>query len=492
MSTLHPDAPRTRFLELTNEEWVALALGATVVVAAVAAARGDVTMWPALGVWFTAMTVGHLCLTARRFVAFPDLIASAACLQYVIAPWLSEVYPPSLPMFRMAIPSSEYLSYALPATVALWIGLHLPASRRLSKTWEMPDVEHLSKRVQRSLDGIIILGLAIDVYVDFAPAQWAFLAYLVSTLRFVGALGWMVTRTPGWKWRVALVLIHLTAVQSTGGLFYLVVHWGGYFLLVYAFMKRWRWQMAVALVVGMMGLSLLQSVKPTFRTSLSEQQVSGPVESFTRLTGFLWEKLKTGQIVDTETDANDALVRFNQGWIIARIMTRVPAQEPYAMGQTLSDAVVFSIIPRFLFPDKKEGSSKTLFAQYTGIELTMGTRMGLGIIGEFYANFGKWGGVGATFLYGCLIGFVFLQFADRAQKNPLWWAVASTVLLPSVEPGFNFEDILNHVTKAAVVLLILWKLIPPMQRLLSTTRSVVVHDEADDAPPTLDDAVVER
>jgi hypothetical protein len=493
MSTLYPDAPQTRFLELTNEEWALLVLGATLTLALVAAVRGDVTLWPALGVFFTALTVGHLCLTARRFVAFPDLIAAAACLQYVIVPWLSEVYPPTLPMFRMAIPSSEYLRYALPATVALWIGLHLPSSRRLSKTWEMPEVEHLSKVVQRSLDGIILVGLAVDVFVDYAPAQWAFLAYLVSTFRFVGALGWMVTRTPGWKWRVAFVLIHLTAVQSTGGLFYLVVHWGGYFLLVYAFMKRWRWQMAVALVVSMMGLSLLQSVKPTFRTSLSEQQVSGPIESFTRLTGLLWEKLKTGEIVDTSGDINDSLVRFNQGWIIARIMTRVPAQEPYAMGQTLYDGVVFSIVPRFLFPEKKEGSSRTLFAQFTGIELTMGTRMGLGIIGEFYANFGLWGGVTTTFLYGCLIGYVFLQFADRAQKNPLWWAVASTVLLPSVEPGFNFEDILNHVTKAAVVLLILWKLIPPMQRLLSTTRSVVVHDDhSDDVPPSLDDAVVER
>ena len=277
MSTLYPDAPQTRFLELTNEEWALLVIGATLTVAMVAAVRGDVTLWPAMGVFFTALTVGHLCLTARRFVAFPDLIASAACLQYVIVPWLSEVYPPTLPMFRMAIPSSDYLRYALPATVALWIGLHLPSSRRLSKTWEMPEVEHLSKRVQHTLDGIIILGLVVDMFVvDQASVQWGFLAYLVSSFRFVGALGWMVTRTPGWQWRVAVVLIHLTAVQSTGGLFYLVVHWGGYFLLVYAFMKRWRWQMAVALVVGMLGLSLLQSVKPTFRTSLSENQVSGP------------------------------------------------------------------------------------------------------------------------------------------------------------------------------------------------------------------------
>ena len=270
------------------------------------------------------------------------------------------------------------------------------------------------------------------------------------------------------------------------------MHWGGYFLLVYAFMKRWRWQMAVALVVSILGLSLLQSVKPDFRKSLVERQVSGPVESFTRLSALVWDKLRAGEIVDTSSDINDALVRFNQGWIIARIMRRVPAEEPYARGQTISDAVVFSIIPRFLFPDKKEGASRTLFAQFTGIELMVGTRMGLGIIGEFYANFGLWGGVIATFLYGCLIGWVFLLFADRAQRNPLWWAVASTVLLPAVEPGFNVEDILNHVTKAAVVLLLLWKLVPPLQRLLSTSRRVGPDDEDGDASPSLDDAVVER
>jgi hypothetical protein len=118
--------------------------------------------------------------------------------------------------------------------------------------------------------------------------------------------------------------------------------------------------------------------------------------------------------------------------------------------------------------------------------------MGLGIIGEFYANFGLWGGVAATFIYGCLIGFVFLLFADRAQRNPLWWAVASTVLLPSVEPGFNFEDILNHVTKSAIVLLVMWKFLPPVRRLLSTAPTAGPDDADDDVSPSFDDAVVER
>ncbi len=494
MSTLFPDAPRTRFLELTNEEWTLLLLSSVLVVAGLSGLGSNMTLWPALSVGFSVITVGHLCMTVRRFVAFPDLIAAAACLQWLIAPWLSEIYPPDLPMFRMSIPTADYLRYALPATVALWVGLHLPASRRLTKTWDMPEVEPLPKLVRRSLDLLIVFGLVADFYVDYAPVQWSFLAYLVSSFRFVGALGWMVTRTPGWQWRVALVLIHLTAVQSTGGLFYLVVHWGGYFLLVYAFMKRWRWQMAVALFVSLLGLSLLQTVKPTFRVSLAEQQVSGPLESLTRLTGLLWDRLSAGQFYDPQANTGDSLVRFNQGWIIARVMTHVPLDQPYARGQTVSDALVFSIIPRFLFPDKKEGTSRALFTQYTGTELMGGTRMGLGIIGEFYANFGLWGGVTATFLYGLLIGWVFLLFADRAQRNPLWWAVASTVLLPSVEPGFNLEDILNHVVKAAVVLMIMWKLLPPMQRLLSTAPKVQPEDSDDEPSPSfdVDDALAHR
>ena len=53
MSTLFPDAPRTRFLELTNEEWVILFLGSLVVVAWLSMARDDVGLWPALGIGFT-------------------------------------------------------------------------------------------------------------------------------------------------------------------------------------------------------------------------------------------------------------------------------------------------------------------------------------------------------------------------------------------------------------------------------------------------------
>jgi hypothetical protein len=291
----------------------------------------------------------------------------------------------------------------------------------------------------------------------------------------------MVTSTPGWKIRVAVVTLHLIAVQSSGGQFYLAIHWGGYFLLVYAFMKRWRLMLAGSLIVGVLGMALLQTVKPQFRETLVEKEVSGPVEAFTRLSAMLWTRASQGRVVDEDSDPGDTLVRFNQGWIISRIMTYVPAEEPYAMGGTLADAVIFSIVPRFLFPNKQEGASRTIFLRFTGIDLPSTTRMGLSIIGELYANFGVVGGVLTTFLYGCILGWLFLFFADRAQTNPLWWAIAPTILLPGVEPGFNLEDVFNHIVKAAVVFLIIWKTVGPVARLLAARAYTPDDGEFEDA-----------
>jgi hypothetical protein len=475
-SMLSPDKPPGRFLELSAEEWAFLALGSATFVAILASLWSAITFWSAAGLMFTAIVLGHLCMTTRRFVAFPDLVAAAACLQWIVAPLLAEEYPPTLTAFRMALPPADYLRYAVPATIALWVGLHLPVGRRLAKTWTMPRIEFLSMRAQRVLDAAIVLGLIVDSYTVSVGATFGFLLYLVASLRFAGALGWMITRTPGWGIRAAIVLTHLAATQSSSGAFYLVVHWGGYFLLVYAFMRRWRWRVAATLAAGLIGLALLQDVKPTFRHALNSSEIEGPVESVNRLVALMWERVSAGRLTAEDTYFGDLLVRFNQGWIIARIMTHVPKEEPYAHGQTLVDAALFSVMPRFLFPEKREGASQELFRKYTGVELQRSTRMGLGIIGEMYANFGAVGGVAATFAYGLLMGVVFLWFADRAQKNPLWWAAASTVLLPGVEPGFNLEDIANHVVKAAIIFFVLWKTLPPVEHILAS------HSEDDAAP----------
>ena len=128
-SMLNPAISRTRIFELTSEEWALMFAAALLTVAGIAAISPDVTTWSAIGLGFSALVVGHLCMTARRFVAFPDLIVAASCLQWIIAPWLAAEYPSRMVVYHMTLPIDEYLRYAVPATIALWVGLHLPASR---------------------------------------------------------------------------------------------------------------------------------------------------------------------------------------------------------------------------------------------------------------------------------------------------------------------------------------------------------------------------
>jgi hypothetical protein len=269
------------------------------------------------------------------------------------------------------------------------------------------------------------------------------------------------------------------------------VHWGGYFALVYAFMRHWRWKLGAAVIVGLVALGLLQQIKPAYRAKIGAEQ-HGTADTLKLFAGMMWDRARGMNQSDVEFDVGDTLVRFNQGWIISRIMVHVPKVQPYAGGQTLTDAALYSIVPRFLFPDKSSGVSGEFFLMYTGVSLPHGTTMGLGIIGEMYANFGFGGGILATSLYGALLGCVFSFLASRALVNPLWWAVGSVVLLPAAEPGINIEDITNHVVKASIVLMILWRLLPAMRRLLSTMPSDDGDDRTLDLPATLDDAIVDQ
>ena len=62
-------------------------------------------------------------------------------------------------------------------------------------------------------------------------------------------------------------------------------------------------------------------------------------------------------------------------------MTRVPAEEPYAAGQTLADAAIFRSCRAFFVPTSEKRVDK-LFFRFTGIKLPPNTRMGLGVIGN--------------------------------------------------------------------------------------------------------------
>src|SRR4051812_18247787 len=110
---------------MTSWEWFLVCAGASAAVAMLAGWWPDLSLWPVLGIGLTLLIMGHLCITCGRVVAFPDLVALASSLQWIVGPWLAETYPPRIPVFRMAMPLDAYLEYAVPATALLYVGMYV-------------------------------------------------------------------------------------------------------------------------------------------------------------------------------------------------------------------------------------------------------------------------------------------------------------------------------------------------------------------------------
>ena len=455
-----------RFLGLSTTQWLMLLMLCAVAGSILSTFFADGDIWVAAACGLSVAIFVHLCLVADRYVAFPGLISFVASIELLLAPIVASAFPPTFHEFYMTVPLDTYLQYAIPATAALWIGVHWPLNRVLLATrseWALTST--LDPRQQRQLDVVLVLSLLFSSFARDFPPQLFFLVMILGSFSFFSALAWMVTRTPGWKSRVFIVMLQLIATASADGIFYAVLQWGGFFLLVYAFRSRWRSRLALALILATAGAVILQYVKSDYRHYIDTHDASF-VERVSALGSMAWNKVMAND------DPNgmifgDVVVRFNQGWIVSRIMSVVPHQVPYAEGGTIEDALTYALIPRALFPSKPQGASRILFARFTELQLNSSTSMGLSIIGEMYANFGYSGGVVGTFVFGSLVGLAYARFAKLARKSPNWWAAAPVVLLAAIEPAWNLEDISNYIVKSALVLFLLASAVPVLRELLA-------------------------
>lgn len=458
--------PRRRLLGLEMGDWfslTAVALTGSALVLLLANLLFDV--WTYLACTVCLSIFVHLCFLSDRYVALPGLISFVAAVEMLLAPVLANSFPPSFHLYDMAVPLGVYLQYAIPATMALWVGLHWPISRNLEGQTRGFRTGPLSARVRWWLDVILFVSLLLATFPERFPGSLFFFVTVISSFRFFAALAWMITLTPGWKLRVAVVVAQLIVITSAQGIFYTLLQWAGFFVLVYGFRFRWRLKLAVALILALMSAVVLQYIKADYRIYLH----TGSPNLVERISAMA--KMARAQIVGpgeehVPTTFGDVLVRFNQGWIVSNILYRVPNTVPYAAGDTVKDAVIYTLMPRALFPNKHEGASRVLFARFTGMRLDTSTTMGLSIIGEMYANFGYWGGVLGTFVFGSLVGLAFSIFFKLSQQNPLWWAAAPIVLLGAIEPAFNLEDISNYIVKSALVLFVFSSVIPGVRELL--------------------------
>jgi hypothetical protein len=113
-----------------------------------------------------------------------------------------------------------------------------------------------------------------------------------------------------------------------------------------------------------------------------------------------------------------------------------------------------AILPRLFFPDKKIIGSQDKFEKFTGHSLEKQTSMTIGVLGDFYINFGRWGSFILLFVFGAIISrllFIFLRkYVLPNPINIIWIPFLFSYL---VRANNDFYIVINNLVKGYLIFL---------------------------------------
>lgn len=454
------------FLFATSDEWKVTVVTALFVTLFSYPYYGSVSLWIGPGLCVYVCVLVNFGYAARNSIPVGHLTILICGLQMVLAPWWGYYHPMATRNLDIGDNLPTYLAYAVPCFLSL-TGAWVVACRGLPMVQKQAPKKIGRQQLaglRQELDWLLFGGLAIGLFGGFVYTG-SFAIILLGNLRFVGAFGWMIVGDKGWRWRVACVLIVEAVAGASTGLLHGLIVWVALFLCFYIYRFRPRPAKVVAWVcAGLVFLPAIEYGKLELRKSVwSGQEVHSRVlgDSFRVSSSLMWPVVLAAYMFDGAVDlvtgnmdevfCGHLTDRYNQGWIVNRIMMHVPEYEPYAMGETIVTAFTDALLPRFLVPKAYVAGGKEAMRRFANIELNEGVSMNLGYLGEMYANFGYYGGILGVGAYGLVFGLMFRWVYRKAKENTLWWAIVPYISFTTIRAEDGIEDVVNWVVKAMVV-----------------------------------------
>lgn len=466
--------PVGEFLLLSPNQWlVSLSVG-LVAAALLWPTYEYISPWLGLAVFLLGNVMVHFSFASRFVVPFPHIALLILSIQYIFGAWVSWHYPSHDPLCNIGYRLPIYLEYATLVFAACIIGWAVGLGKiRPSRAARI----RASSDLLVELDVFMLIGFAgVALGRISGETSLSFVFILLGNLRYLGAFGRMLCKGPGWGWRLGVVFSAEMLFATGGGMFGNLIMWAlwAFALWVYLFTPQW-WKLIVAFAIALVLLPSLHESKWELRKKIWGKEESKVEEDTMDKTG-IWlsslgsglQKTITGNLDDEFV--GDAVARYNQGWIIDRVMQYIPDYRPHAHGETLKEALIATLLPRFIMPDKVIAGGKANMEKYAGLQLTEGTSMNLGYGGEMYANFGFWGGILGCGMYIFSFALLFRWIAKRAFVSPLWWCVMPYVGFPAMKTEDGIVEVVNWTFKGCIIMTAIYYGFPAFREALSTAQ----------------------
>lgn len=412
---------------------------------------------------FVGYSLYFVSLLGRRIIVF-ELTVFLAMLTWLVVPvffynFFTDTYELAFIWDKfMSIPSDEYFSFALPATLFMAIGIHWPMSNKKileSPTDYFQEIKEFLKN--KSVVGglLIAIGLMTTLVTPYAPKGLGFVFYLLEHLSFVGILYLYFSKIPGRKWWLWIGGLALLIQAVSSAMFGELIYIGFLSLALLVSNRHWssmrKW---TVIGMGLIAVLLIQSVKHEYRSVAWSEGASS-----TFFFSAIGQKIvNPSEIIEPKSMFATA-VRMNQGWLVAKTMYNVPRYHPYGNGTTIYESILAAFVPRLLWPNKPEAGGKANLKRFWGMEIS-GYSMNIGVIGEAYANFGRKGGIAFMFLYGLVLNMFLGLILKMVKMYPtilLWFPI---LFLYPVGTETDLLSTINPLVKITVFISALYLALP--------------------------------
>lgn len=404
-------------------------------------------LWSILGI-ITVSFVGYRFIgVLGKSIPVMEFMVLVAGLQWIVGPLIEYVSPSRHFKFYMYVEQEVYMSYVVPAYLLFTIIILLGLKRNSRYFLELENLIYYSRFGLY----LVLLGVTYDLLSGFLSSI-GFLGYIISNFKFVGAIILYFSKDKKSRKLFYFVILFLLYQSLSNAMFHDFILWSVFFYMFWAY----RFKPSIKTILGTFGIAILflgglQTIKAAYRTQVWSGYSGNKVELFFSLMANLY-------MSDDPSDGNSEFgngnnVRLNQGWIISAIMHHIPQNQVYLEGQTITEAIRASLIPRFLDPDKPDAGGRENFRKFTGLEINEGTSMGLSIVGEGYGNFGTFGGIVFMAFWGLFIIWIWTYIMKKAHHNILLISFIPLIFLQVVKAETELVVVLNHLVKSLIFIL---------------------------------------
>jgi hypothetical protein len=350
---------------------------------------------------------------------------------------------------QMPIQQEQFFEYAIPAIFLLFAGV-LFFNKDIDLRNSIQRIDPLfAKRLGYLL---LFISILIDVLIVFGLTSLQSVAALTSYLKYPAAFCFLFSSSRIKYVIISLIYIQLAVIALQAGVFISFFIWSTYlFFFVSLKFKFSFWLRASFILIAMPLLIIVQSVKKEYREATWVNQRETGIDLLTELAV---QKKESSEPFFQSEGVVRTVGRLTQGWHLALTLQHVPKKQPLVNGEEIYTDIISSILPRIFFTDKKTVGSQDKFYKYTGHKLWGSTSMTIGLLGDFYINFGWWGSIIMLFFFGALLAKLLHYFIVRyVLPDPIHIVWIPFMMSYLIRANNDFYMVFNCIVKGFLIFL---------------------------------------